>query len=335
MLGSSGQTEDTDLERELGAVKIRPKEFTAYIEDEIKIGPHLLFTPGLRYVIYNNQHTYQGLEPRLSLLWKVGRIDLNISYTEANQFSHLLATSKISQSTDLWVPSTEKIQPEKSRQLSISAAYTLKKGMVFSVEAYRKQLKNLVEYQEGSSYYNSATTWENMVTYGSGEAWGITFTMEKNTGKTTGWICYTLSKSTRKFVELNQGEEFPFFYSRPHDLKIVLMQTFNHHLDVSGTWVYHSGNNLTYTDTKYFEYYLYLKRNSYRLPDYHRLDVTVNYHFATRHLKQTISLGAYNLYNRKNIYSLEYYYTDYLSRYYVRERPMFPIIPSLTYRVKF
>ena len=330
-----GHPMDVNIDTTLGYSKIKPREFSAYIENEIRLGEKLIFTPGLRYVNYQNNCTYQVLEPRLNLTWRLGKTGLHASYVESNQFNHLLETAKISQATDLWVPSTRAIKPEKSRQISISIDYPLTKDLEFSTEAYYKSLSNLVEYQEGASYFSSATSWEDKVTFGKGKAYGVIFTLEKKTGKTTGWISYTFSKSVRKFGELNYGKEFPFAYSRPHDLKLVVMHKFSGRFDVSGTWVYHSGNNITFGDVKYFGYYLFLQRNSYRLPDYHRLDVNVNYHFRAKHLEHSISLGAYNAYNRKNIYSLEYYHSYNPSRYYVRERPLFPIIPSLTYRIKF
>ncbi len=333
-----GHPINVDIDTTLGNTRISPIEVTAYIENEIKLGETFTFTAGLRYVNYHNHSMYQVLEPRINLAWRLGTAGLNASYAEASQFNHLLATSKISQSTDLWVPTTRIIKPEKSRQLSLSINYPLTKTVGFSAEAYYKTLSGLVEYQEGSSYFTSAASWEDKVTFGKGKSYGLIFTLEKKTGKTTGWISYTLSKSVRQFNDLNLGQEFPFAYSRPHDFKLVLMHKFTDRLDASSTWVYHTGNNLTLGDVKYFGVFLYLQRNSYRLPDYHRLDVNVNYHFRAKHLEHSISLGTYNAYNRKNIYSLEYYHAyNYAigDRYFVRERPLFPIIPSLTYRIKF
>jgi outer membrane cobalamin receptor len=335
ILDQFGNPINVNIDTTLGHNKYQPIEFAAYIENEIKFGELITFTPGLRYVYYNNHCSFQEFEPRLNLNLRMGKADFNGSYTESNQFDHLLETSKVSQSTDLWIPTTKNIKPEKSRQISLSMEYMLSKGIEFSAEVYFKQLSNLVEYQEGASYYTTAISWEDMVTFGTGKSYGIIFNFEKKYGNTTGWISYTLSKSLRKFAELNNGEEFPFAYSRPHDFKIILTHKFSERFDASCTWVYHSGNNLTFSNVKYFGYYLYLKKNSYRLPDYHRLDININYNFRSKHLEQNISLGAYNVYNHKNIYSLEYYYSGIDKRYYIRERPLFPIIPSLTYRIKF
>jgi hypothetical protein len=274
----------------------------------------------------------------------------------SNQFNHLLSSSKISQATDLWVPSNTQIKPETSNQLSLSFQYRLSDNIVVSGEAYYKQMNHIVTYQEGASYLQSGSSWSDLVTFGSGKARGIGFTLEKKTGKTTGWLTYMYSHSSRKFADINQGDEFPFSYDRPHDLKVVVMHKFSSVFDISSSWVYHSGNRVTFgyiynvgvlDFMPYLEGYdiykiklLYMRRNSYQLPAYQRLDVNINYHIHCKRIEHVISLGVYNVYNRKNIYSIELVENPINTNsttvsYYIKKQSLFPIIPSLTYRFSF
>ena len=353
----SGNPVDLNVNQTIGDSKLRSFKTFFYLDNELKLLPNLTVYPGIRFTAYHTDKTYFRAEPRFNIDYGITNdLKADFSYVMANQFNHLLSSSRISQATDLWVPSNTQIEPEKSNQVSLSLQYNLSSQFVLTAEAYYKQMNHMVAYQEGASYLQSGSSWNDLVTFGSGKAKGIGVTLEKKTGKTTGWITYMYSRSTRKFEGINQGETFPFAYDRPHDLKLVVMHKFSSRFDINGSWVYHSGNRVTFgnvyetgllnfetNDYKYLSgKVLYLQRNSYQLPAYHRLDVNFNYHIHTKRIEQVISIGVYNIYNRKNIYNIELVY-DPLSYkkipptnpYYVKQQTLFPIIPSLSYRFTF
>ena len=183
------------------------------------------------------------------------------------------------------------------------------------------------------------------MTSGVGSSRGFSFTLEKKIGRTTGWITYALSKTNRTFALINNGESFPFDYDHRQDIKIVLQHRFSSRLDAGCTWVYHTGNYISYgnyMDNVGYYSYIYVQRNNYELPAYQRLDVDVNYHIRKHKLEHVITLGVYNAYNHKNIYAVENF-LNYLGtvaapnspEYIVTEKTLFPIIPSLTYRINF
>ena len=171
--------------------------------------------------------------------------------------------------------------------------------------------------------------------------------IQKQKGKTTGWIGYTLSWSNRKFDNINQGNWYPYKYDRRNDLSIVLNHKFNDKWDLGVTWVYGTGNAITFPRSTYFStlqsgrndnFYVwniesYGDRNSVRLPSYHRLDFGVNRHSQKKNYKGTWSFGAYNLYNRKNPFFAYLAYQN--TRRVAKQVSLFPIIPSVSYRIQF
>jgi len=190
----------------------------------------------------------------------------------------------------------------------------------------------------------TSTSWEDMVTKGVGFSRGLSFTFEKKTGSTTGWVTYTLSKTDRRFTQINNGERFPFDYDHRHDFKIILLHRFSSRLDAGCTWLYHSGNFVSFGNIMDEGKYIYIKRNAYELPAYHRLDINLNYHIKKRRLEHVLTLGIYNAYNHKNVYNIEYYYNQLSTisalpantpEYLVLGKTLFPILPSLSYGINF
>ena len=205
---------------------------------------------------------------------------LKLSYSRMTQFLHLLTNPTIGLPTDLWVPVTNQVAPEYSNQLALGYAHTLEKGIQFSVEAYYKDMENLIAYKEGVSFFGSDEDWQNKITVGRGNSYGMEFLLEKKTGKTTGWIGYTLSWSNRQFDSLNFGNPYPYIYDRRHDISIVLTHELTKSWDISTTWVYGTGNAITFPQAIYYDIpgnnninFLesYGSRNSSRLNPYHRL----------------------------------------------------------------
>lgn len=217
-----GITKQDTLYNSISNSTIQAHEVSAYIEDNFDIGSRLRMNVGLHLSMFRVQRrNYFSAQPRVSARYQLTRHTvLKASYTKMSQYIHLLSSTPISMPTDLWVPVTSKIKPMQAHQYSLGSYYTGLTGWEFSVEGYYKQMRNVLEYKEGVSFLGSSSGWENKVEMGKGRSMGIEFMAQKTTGKTTGWIAYTLAKSDRKFAigGINNGERFPYKYDRRHNL---------------------------------------------------------------------------------------------------------------------
>jgi outer membrane receptor for ferrienterochelin and colicin len=242
-------------------------ETVLYIEDEINIRNKLRINPGFRLNVFSvSQKTYVLPEPRFSISYNF-RNDLvmKASYAMMNQFMMLLSPTTIGLPTDLWVPVTKNIRPQRSQQVALGMVYEPKQpGMTFSVEGYYKKMDHIIAYLPGASFMtdlfdnlNGETDekqnldWDSKVTAGQGWAYGVEFMARKSAGKFTGWVSYTLSWAQQQFDALNFGKKFWARYDRRHDVSVVLMYSPTKRINLSLTWVYATGNALTLPDEHY------------------------------------------------------------------------------------
>ncbi len=338
-----------------GKSYIYAMEYNFYVEDDYEITPKLKLNAGLHFSgIKVEGAQYQSLQPRLAMRYSIKpNWSVKASYTHMKQYIHLLTNSSIGLPTDLWLPVTKIVKPQFAIQYAIGSAYSFKDLFEFSVEAYYKTMSHLIEYKEGASFFSQSNDWQEKVeTDGKGECYGMELLLEKKHGKTTGWIGYTLSWATRQFSNISFGEEFPYRYDRRHDVSVVVTHKFSETFDMGITWVYSTGNAVTLpyeeftSDFDYGSNYnnsqtvtSFDKRNNFRMPAYHRLDVGFNFHKQKKHGTRTWSLGVYNAYNRKNPFYVEvvYEWNEKLQKSIpkLRQTGLFPIIPSLSYSFSF
>ena len=340
-----------------GESRVMAEEMAMYVEDDWSITEALKVNVGEALSGFAVQGTfYPSVQPRLSGRFMVtDDISVKAGYSYMTQYLHLLSSSNISLPTDLWVPVTARIAPMNSHQVALGVFYTLKNLVDFSVEGYYKSMDNLMEYKPGSSFFGTSANWEDKVCLGRGWAYGVEFLAQKSVGKVTGWLGYTWSRTWRQFdtpgEELNGGEPFPAKYDRIHDVSLTLQYRPNDRFDCGLTWVYSTGNTATLAfhrmETNGYEYEYYFgnsvdyvgQRNNYRLPAYHRMDVSFNFHRKFTHGSRTINISVYNAYNRQNpfvIYpSTNYYSTDGSYKTVLMQRSLFPLLPSLSYTYKF
>lgn len=323
----------------------------AYAEDSWLPFSRLQINGGLHLGIYQVQSTtYQSLQPRLSTQYFLSDSWLlNASYARMTQFLHLLSNTGLGVPTDLWVTATDKVKPQQSEQYALgSTKYFSNKTWELTTEIYYKSMQNLIEYKEGASYL-TLTDWQNVVeTDGTGEAYGLEVLLRKSKGKTTGWIAYTLASTTRTFENLNDGKTFPYRYDRRHDLSIVLNHKFNEKIDVSATWVYQSGIAFTAPVGRYWIPQSAIPflpfapegvdqlsdRNEYRYPNYHRLDLSVNFRKQKKWGERVINFSIYNAYNRNNPFFIDLK-ENAQGRVVVTQISLFPLIPSISYNFHF
>jgi hypothetical protein len=348
--------------------KMYSNEYYAYIEDDLSIGA-LKANLGFHlsgFLIGDKGYIYP--QPRLGLRYLISdKWSLKASYATMAQYINLLTNESIGLPTDLWVPSTTKIKPQTSWQAAIGTATTFNDEIEFSIETYYKKMENVISYKEGASFYDINSIWEDKITQGNGTAYGAEFLLQKKRGKTTGWIGYTLAWNNRQFDEINSGKEYPYKFDRRHDIEIVVSQKITDNITLSGTWVYGTGNAITLAEASYIgDYETYEidydndgtiddtstdynninilgEKNSYRMPAYHRLDLGVEFLKKTSWGERAWNFSVYNAYNRRNPFYVylgrEYHYNphtgeDTVKKTY-RQISLLPIIPSLSFRLKF
>ncbi|MBQ1409493.1 MAG: TonB-dependent receptor [Bacteroidales bacterium] len=348
--------------------KVTAGEFSTFIGDDWSISEAVKVNYGLNLSGFAVEGKfYPTVQPRLSgrVMLKEG-LSLKAGYSYMTQFIHLLSTTSVSMPTDLWVPVTKTVSPMYAHQVAAGLFYEISGIADLSVEGYYKHMDNILEYKDGASFFGNSEGWEEKVVMGNGWAYGVEILLQRNFGNLTGWIGYTWSKTMRQFdrpgQELNGGKPFPAKYDRRHDLSIVASYKLNDKVDFSATWVYSTGNAATLSMQEYAQAQLtaneyaevdpegwngYLtqpgERNNFRMPDYHRMDIGVNFHrqFEPRNgrpaLSRTINVSVYNLYNRKNPYMIyeshEYSYNGYNGA--LVQLSIFPILPSVAYTLKF
>jgi hypothetical protein len=228
---------------------------------------------------------YGGWEPRLMLRVNTGKnSSIKASYTRNLQYIHLASLSAVSLPTDVWVPSTELVQPQIGVQYALGFFKNFREDMFeTSVEIYYKEMENQVEYKEGSlPEDNLNDNSDYNFTFGKGWSFGAEFFIKKRLGKFNGWIGYTWSKTERQFPELNSGKSFYARFDRRHDASLVLIYEMNDEWTFSGVFVYGTGNAITLPVARYFiEGRIvneYGERNSFRMAPYHRLDLSATWH---------------------------------------------------------
>jgi outer membrane receptor for ferrienterochelin and colicin len=317
-------------------------------KNSVDIGIHYRLLPG-----YGKE--YRSFEPRIGISHSlIQNLTLKYSFTYISQYVNLLGTSTVGLPTDRWVPSTEKIKPQHAYQYCVSFIYENKKYKL-SIDPYYKLMSNLVEYREGASYLLLKDNWEKNIIQGKGKAYGIEFMAEKKEGEFTGWISYTLSKNTRQFADINNGNEFPYKYDRRHNINIVANYKIKENLRLDMVWIYNSGARYTLTNSQYIalscfddlgryngrnleeDFYTinnYTEKNSYKLPDYHRLDIGITKIKQKKHGVASKSFGLYNAYNRMNVFTAIMREKDDGTTV-LKKITFFPLMPYFTYGFKF
>ena len=345
-------------------------EGAIYFSDDFEVNDILKIHAGLRYSSFQHSgyisfrdyirndfngsdDNYRNIEPRLSFRYKINPTSsIKGAYTQNYQYIHLASTSSVSLPTDLWVPSSAVIEPKFSEQYALGFFKNFKENMYeTSIEAYYKDMTNLIEYKEGVlPEDNTNSSSDDAFVFGNGESYGAEFLIKKNKGKTTGWIGYTISKTTRYFDEVNNGEPFPAKYDRRHDLSVTATHKLSNSWTLSSVFVYATGNSITLPTERYTiggnVYTEFTSRNGFRMEPYHRLDIGATYSpKKKKRFQSSWNFSIYNVYSRKNPYFI----------YFDLEAPdgesgniqdgnitpkayqvsIFPILPSVTWNFNF
>jgi hypothetical protein len=334
-----------------------------YASDEFKPSPIVSFDYGFRYTIFtvlgpgefftydaNGQtldtltygsgkfiKTYMNLEPRLAVKYMLDEeSSLKASYGRSTQNMHLISNSNASNPTDLWIPNSNNVKPEIADQVSLGYFRNFENNNYeFSVEPYFKYLQNQIDYRDGAQLVFNENV-ESQLLYGHRRAYGIEFFLKKKYGRLNGWVGYTLSRSERQFAGINDGNYYPATQDRTHDISIVGMYQESKAWNFSATWVYYTGNAVTFPSGKYefagqvLDYYT--ERNGYRMPAYHRLDLGATWQGD----KSSWTFSLYNAYGRENAYAITFQVDpNDPTRTEALQTSLFRFVPSVTYNFRF
>ncbi|MGF7141414.1 TonB-dependent receptor [Roseimarinus sediminis] len=336
---------------------IHTNEGAVYLNNQLVFSNFVEANIGARMVGYTHRDFFDySFEPRISINVQFAKKHaLNFTYQNVKQYAHLLFASGSILNNEIWVPASEQFRPSQSSQYSVGIKGSMLKDLFqHEISFYYKDLRNLSTYREGYMNFLGDGGWRTKIeTNGKGLSYGAEFLLRKLEGKWTGFVGYTYSKTTRQYPGINRGKEFLFDYHRLHAVALNVNRKLNDKWDFGMNWVYHTGLPYTpvlgrqaYVDGAFNgEALIYGERNSATVKAYHRLDLALTLHtYTKRGRKAQWNFSVYNAYNRNNAFNYLYLYSKSISSGYhqqegeslkLYQQGMFPIIPTVTYKVFF
>lgn len=334
------------------------QELSGYTESEIKIGRKLFVRPGLHVSAYQfKDYRTIALQPRFYIAYRfLPAHTVYGSYSRMNQFLHLVTNPFLGFNKDLWVPSTERLQPEWSGIYNIGYKFNQYKGLRFSIDVYYKGLNNVTNYAEGKTMLINNANWEQSIETGKGRSYGAEWMAEKK-GEKFSWQCaYALSWSWRQFKTINQGKEFPYKYDRRHTANAGFTYAITRHINASGLWMFSTGDAYTLPNQIYPDFdnaqqistpddpldsyrftYHSSNINQYRTKPYQRYDASLVYHSNKgKKLYSELTAGVYNINGSDDQYA--YTLRGALSSKSIivkTSNGIFKMMPYLSYSLKF
>ncbi|MCB0635167.1 MAG: TonB-dependent receptor [Lewinella sp.] len=354
-----------------------------YLEHELSLGSRWQMNYGLRWSIFNLMgkgeaytfgdspagqprplvdvqtygwgetiQSYNNWEPRAALRFQVNpEQSLKLSYNRTVQYIHLVSNTIAATPVDVWLPSTNNVQPQQADQVAVGYFRNFHdNAFEASVEAYYKDMRHQVDYVDGANLMLNEYV-EGQVLEGRGRAYGLEFLFRKNTGRLTGWLSYTLSRSERLVEGINNDEWYANRFDQTHNLSLTGMYELSDRWSFSAVFVYNSGTPANFPTSRYQQGDYVIphntggERNNVRIPGYHRLDLSATLqgkHNAERRWQSYWVFSVYNAYNRQNPFAL-----------FARQNPNRPVpgeavtteavrfsvvghvIPSVAYNFKF
>jgi hypothetical protein len=333
---------------------LRYSQFFRLGEDQIYIfdytnidGRYPSITDTISYKNNEVIKKYNGLEPRIALRYLLNQdISLKASYYRGYQYMHLISNTTSTTPQDYWVASGPYLKPQIGDQYSLGYFQNFfDNSYEFSIEGFYKDIDNAVDYIEGADITLNPAL-EAGLSQGKGMAYGVELFLKRHTGRFNGWLSYTYSRSLRKFdaltsgsITINEGKYYPAAFDQPHIFNVVLNYRLGQRTYLSTNFNYSTGRPITIPVSKFaYDVYLsvlnYSQRNEYRIPDYHRLDVSMTVKEKpgrNRRFKNEWVFSIFNLYGRKNTYSISFNRFGTASKLSV----LGSVFPSITYNFSF
>lgn len=341
-------------------------DYFCYAESQYNLLESLKIISGIRLSYFENNASYFRAEPRLNMIYSLPKNwNLNTSYSLMNQYVHLVTSlNGLGFPSDIWTVSNDKILPQRAQLVTAGVYKNNIKNSQFSVavEGYFKNIENVTSLKEGGSFFQMVPFFSpnaqvnnanELITQGTCNSYGVELMLKKSGTRFSGNICYTLSKTQMQFNDINRGNVFNANYDRRNDLGIYLHYKSKKHFTFSINWVYCSGYPITLPVGEYttiqnipnlgsfpnYPIFDFDEKNNYNMKDYHRLDASVQYtHIMAKNMLSSFELSFYNAYNRANPFYYQISNRDVNngnSERIIQQISLFPIIPSISWSLKF
>jgi len=345
-------------------------EHGLYVSNEQQLTPELILKYGLRFSAFQNvgpdtlyhydenhevvdstahragdiYNTYMGLEPRLGIKYQFNsRHSVKASYSRTRQYAQLAQNTRAGTPLDIWFPASPNVKPQISDQYALGYFRNFfDNKLKISLEGYYKQMHHTIDFKDHANLLLNPKL-EGELRFGRARSYGVELMARYNTEGLNGWISYTYAHTTRTIGDINNGNTYRAPHDRPHDLSLVANYRLNERISVSASWVYSSGQPVTFPIGRFQSegkvVPVYSDRNDYRLPDYHRLDLSLSLQSKCqpdRKWEGEWNFSVYNAYGQKNTWALNFVQDETDPYKTVAEKTyLFSIIPSVAYNFKF
>lgn len=295
---------------------------------------------------WENVKTYWNLEPRVSAKYQLDeKSSVKASYNRTAQYIHLISNTTAASPLDIWTPSTNNIEPQLANQLALGyfRNFGERNDYETSIEVFYKNFENQIDYIDGADLLLNERLEADLLS-GIARAYGMELYIKRNKGKLNGWISYTLSRSERQVTAINRGEWYPNQFDRTHNLNTVVIYNLSDKWSFSGNFVLQSGIPATYPTNRYqiqgfiTPHNIDESRNNFRLPAYHRLDLSATLQGKQREkFESEWVFSLYNVYARRNPFSIFFQQdpNDFQNTQAVQFSLLGTIVPSVAYNFKF
>ena len=324
------------------------QETSLYGEDDINLTEKWSANLGFNYTLFFiSGKAFNTIDPRVAIKYQLSsRTSIKFSYTEMTQFVHKVANTYLDMPTDYWVPTTSRLHPMRSKQFAAGIYFQPSSKFVFSIEGFYKTTSHMLQYSNWMGFEPPANNWDKEVLDGKGKFYGIETDLCYNNKRLTFNASYTLSWNKRKFDDYYDGWFYDKFDNR-HKVNLNLRYKAGRKMALYASWNLHSGNRITlptqyinlpilpgevYGETGYF----YEKPNTISMPLYHRLDIGIDLHHTTKHGHERIwNISIYNVYCHLNTMYAIVDKGIYDDKYKIKTYGYMPIIPSVSYTIRF
>ncbi|MDE7349726.1 MAG: TonB-dependent receptor plug domain-containing protein, partial [Muribaculaceae bacterium] len=285
--------------------------------------------------------TYFGIEPRVNLKYSISDLhNVKAGIGSASQNLHAIRSSSTSFPFDRYALTSAIVKPERALQYAVGYVGMTESGAFdWSAEAYYRDIRDVYDFKDGKTSFSDIAL-EDIILGGRGRSYGLELMMRKNTGRLTGWIAYTLSRTQTRIPGINDGRWYDASNDRRHDIAVTAIFRINDRWNISGSWIFLSGQPLTVPDVKYEiageTCYYYSGRNAYKAPPTHRLDLSATYTHKGPRFTYEWAFGIYNAYCRYNPYVV--YFRDdpdSPSGTQAVQYAMYGLVPSVSYTLSF
>ena len=345
-------------------------ESAIYASNEEKLGNHLTLDYGLRFSMFQSvgpttlyhfnsnyvatdstiykswtfYNTYSGFEPRFGAVYVLNELSsIKASYTRTLQYLQLAQNSTAGTPLDFWFPASPNVKPQVADQVATGYFRNFRKNTIeTSVEVYYKWMNDVIDFKDHAVLLLNKQL-EGELRIGKAWSYGAEFLVRLNERKMSGWVSYTYSRTFRQIPTINNGAYYPAPYDKPHNISVVYNYQLTKRLGISANWVYATGTAVTFPTGRAIiggkVIPIYSDRNAYRYPDYHRMDLSVDYSCKDkpgRKFKWDLNFSVYNVYDRHNTWTINFVQDNIdPNTTYAEKTYLFGIIPSVTLNFHF